>query len=78
MLVWTKKTARRLTSRLKERSGKHSIDKEHSLVQLSNFKILTKVQSKDINTRKIAEALLIQKYKLTLNTQGASVQLTLF
>ena len=46
--------------------------------QLSNFKILTQIQSKDINTRKIAEALLIQRYKPTLNTQGTSVQLKLF
>ena len=76
-------TARRLTSRLEEKSGKseqsnvtrHSIDSGHSLVQWSNFKILTQIQSKDIKTRKIAEALLIQKYKPTLNTQGASVQL---
>ena len=79
-------TARRLTSRLEEHSGKseqsnvtrHSIDSGHSLVQLSNFKILTQIQSKDTNTRKIAEALLIQKHKPTLNTQGASVQLKLF
>ena len=57
-------TARRLTSRLKEHSGKseqsnitrHSIDSAHSLVQLSNFKILTQIMSKDTNTRKIAES----------------------
>ena len=79
-------TARRLTSRLEEHSGKseqsnvtrHSIDSRHSLVQLSNIKILTQFQSKDTNTRKIAKALLIQKHKPTLNTQGASVQLKLF
>ena len=61
-------TARRLASRLEEHSGKseqsnvtrHSIDSGHSLVQLSNFKILTQIQSKNTNTRKIAEALLIQ------------------
>ena len=41
----------------------------HSLVQLSNFKILMQIQSKDINTKKIAEPQRIQKYKPTLNTQ---------
>ena len=79
-------TARRLTSRLEEHSGKseqsnmtrHSIDSGHSLVQLSNFKIPTQIQSKDINTRKVAEALLIQAYKPTLTTQEALVQLQLF
>ena len=53
-------TARRLTSGLEEHSGKseqsnvtrHSIDSGHSLVQLSNFKILTQIQSKGTNTRK--------------------------
>ena len=55
---------------------RHSVDSRHSLVQLSNFKFFTQIQSKDTNTRKIAEALLIQKP--ALNTQGASVQLKLF
>ena len=68
------------TSYISEQSNvtRHSIDSGHSLVQLSNFKILTQIQSKDTSTRKIAEALLIQKHKPTLNTQGASVQLKLF
>ena len=57
---------------------RHSVDSGHNLVQLSNFKILMQIQSKDMNTRKLAEALLIQKCKPTLNTQGASVQLKLF
>ena len=80
------KTARRLTSRIKVHGSKseqsnrtrHSVDSGHKLVQRFNFKILTQIQSKDMNTKKIAEALLIQKYKPTLNTQRASVLLKLF
>ena len=33
-----------------------------------------KSEQSNTNTRRIAEALLIQNYKPTLNTQGASVQ----
>ena len=69
-------TATRLTSRIEEHSGKseqsnvtrRSVDSGHSLLQSSNFKIIKQIQSKDINTRKIAEALLTQKHKPTLNT----------
>ena len=57
---------------------KHPVDRGHHLVKPSNFEILTQILSKEINIRKIAEALLIQKCKPTLNTQGASVQLKLF
>ena len=48
-------------------------DSRHNLVQPFIFKILTQVQSKNINIRKITEALFIQKYKPALHTQGASV-----
>ena len=57
-------TARRLASRIEENGGKyeqsnvttHSVDSGHNWVQPCNFKILTHIQSKDVNTRKIAEA----------------------
>ena len=73
-------TARSLPSGIEQHGGKceqsnmirHSVVSGHNLVKPSNFKILTQIWSKDMITRKIAEALLIQKYKPTLNTQGAS------
>ena len=54
------KAARRLASRIEEHGGKseksnvtrYSVDSEHNLVQPSNFKILTPIHSKDMNTRK--------------------------
>ena len=79
-------TGRRLVVRAEEHGGKsetsnvtrHSITAGHKPVALSDFKILTHLPSSNINSRKIAEALLIKKYKPSLNVQGASVNLELF
>ena len=52
---------------------KHSVDRGHILVQPFNFIILMQIQSKDINIKKIAEAMLIQTP--TPDTPGGSLQL---
>ena len=44
-----------------------------SNLQTSNFKILAQIQSKGVNSKKRTKALLIQKYKPTLDVQMASV-----
>ena len=45
-----------------------------STLQTSNFKILAQIQSKGVNSKKRTKALLIQKYKPTLDDiQMASV-----
>ena len=57
--IYIDETAKRLASRIKEHGGKceqsdvtrHSFDSGHNLVQPSNFKFFTQIQSKDMNTR---------------------------
>ena len=79
-------TGRRLIERVHEHSGKdvrshvfkHSIDTDHSIVTIHDFRVFkTRYRQKKFR-RKLSEALLIKQNKPALNKQEASIPLKLF
>ena len=79
-------TARRVNERVLEHAGKdkkshmlqHTSQSGHPSVSLKEFKILGKGFNNNRVKRKISEALLIEQYRPTLNTQENSISLELF
>ena len=75
------KTARRLNERIMEHVGKdntlhmlkHTLQYGHPSVSSNNFRILQKTCNKNNVKRKISEALLIRKYRRSLNMHENSV-----
>ena len=75
------KTARRLNERIMEHVGKyntlhilkHTLQYGHPSVSPNNFRILQKRYNKNNVKRKISEALLIRKYRRSLNMHENSV-----
>ena len=57
---------------------KHSIERGHPFLHMNNYKIIEKGYKNNVRKRKIAEALLIEEMKLTLNKPDNSVELKLF
>lgn len=78
-------TARRLSTRVLEHAGvdnnshmlKHAIDSGHHSVTMKDVNILSSGNN-NIVKRKLVEALLIKKYRPSLNVQTMSVPLKLF
>ena len=56
----------------------HTLQSGHPSVSLNEFKILGKGSTNNRVKRKIPEALLINQYLCTLNTQENSISLELF
>ena len=79
-------TARRINERVLEHAGKdkkshmlqHNLQSGHPSVSLNEFKILGKGFNNNRVKRKISKALLIRKYRPTLNTEENSISFELF
>ena len=79
-------SARRITKRIKDHNDrdhtshvlKHSIEKSHTNVNTTDFKIIDKNFHNNKRKWKIAQALWIKDLRPTLNTQEKSIQLKLF
>ena len=77
---------RQIFERVKEHNGrdfnphllKHALENKHQHVSEKDFKIIGNGFGGNNKKRKVAEALLIQEIKPTLNIQDQSVQLQLF
>ena len=80
------KTARRISERVKDHTGKdvhshlfkHAVESGHKVLNVTNYSIIGKGYGNNIKKRKIAEALLIKEIKSTLNRQDQSIALRLF
>ena len=78
--------ARRLQERVDEHAGKdskshmlqHTHQSGHTAVSIDNFRIVKRGFKNQKMKRKISEALLIKKYRPSLNKQENSVPLMLF
>ena len=57
---------------------KHSVEKGHQTLEISNYQIIGNGYGNNWNKQKKAEALLIKKLKPTLNKQDKSIPLKLF
>ena len=79
-------TARKINERVLEHAGKdkkshvlrHTLQSGQPSVSLNEFKILGKGFNNNRVKRKISKALLIKKYRPTLNTEENSISLELF
>ena len=79
-------TARRISERVKDHTGKdvhshlfkHAVESGHKVLDVTNYSIIGKGYGNNIKKRKIAEALLIKEIKPTLNRQDQSIALRLF
>ena len=79
-------TGRRISERVLDHAGrdqspylfKQSIESEHPVLDMNNYKIIEKGYKNNVKKQKIAEALLIKEMKPTLNKQDNSVELKLF
>ena len=77
--------ARRIAERVKDHRGrdhsshlfKHSLEKDHTEVELNDFKIIARNYKNNNRKRKVSEALLIKRYRPTLNKQDQSIPLKL-
>ena len=79
-------TGRRLIERVHEHSGKdvnsrvfkHSIETDHPIVTIDDFRVLKTGYRQKKFRRKLSEALIIKQNKPALNKQEASIPLKLF
>ena len=79
-------TARRISERVKDHTGKdvhshlfkHEVESGHKVLDVINYSNIGKRYGNNIKKRKIAEALLIKEIKPTLNRQDQSIALRLF
>ena len=83
---YLEETDRRISERVLYHAGRdqnshlfeHSIGSEHPLLDMNNYNIIEKGYKNNVRKQKIAEALLIEEMKPTLNKQDNSVDLKLF
>ena len=82
---YIRETARRISERVKDHSGKdvhsylfkHTVESGHKVLNVTNYSIIGKEYRNNTRKRKIAEALLIKEMTITLNRQDHSIVLKL-